>query len=247
MVLFLIFLVYSVFFLNQLNILIVVFGVLFFSIYFSFLVWYQKTGKEINPKNKILKQEIHNTIRVFLTYTGIIFLLFYFYERGILDFNFTLAWWVFPYCFILILYHDAFFYFGHRIMHHKYLYKYLHIDHHRSHFANYMSAYNFWVLESLVYVIAIFPIFFLELNIYALLWAVFANDFVTMLWHMWKEHASSQYQQSRFYKMLVNTTFHDVHHTHNNGNYGAYFTFWDKILWTYSKSYDEKFDQITKS
>lgn len=244
--LFFVYIVYIFWNIQELNFNIILFWWLFFSLYFLFIWWYLWKWIRINPKNTLLKMEIQNTIMVFSTYIAIIIWLFILYEKNVIIFHFDLGWYLIPYTIWLIIYHDAFFYFWHRFMHIPLIYKYTHWEHHKSHFANYMSSYNFSFLESLIYVVSLLPIFFIDLNIYWLLIALFANDFVTILWHMWKEIAPNSYKKSIFYKIFVNTTYHDVHHTHNNGNYSAYFTFWDKILGTYSPSYDEKFNQVTK-
>ena len=36
-----------------------------------------------------------------------------------------------------------------------------------------------------------------------------------------------------------------MHHQYFKGNYGLYFTFWDKIMGTTNKNYDRRFEEVT--
>ena len=247
MILFLVFFVYLVWTFPHGNITLIMSGVLFYILYFLFLLWYYNASFPINSKNPVRYFELKNTLVSIVLYICIIFWLFYLVERWYIVFNYSIWWYLIPYTIGLIFYHDAFFYFSHRCMHHPVLYWYGHAEHHKSHTPNYMSWYSFGILEAFIYVITVIPIFFIPLNLFALLWAVFANDFVTIIGHSWKEIFPKKYKNTRFYKCIVNATFHDIHHTHNNWNYAAYFLFWDKLFWTYSPSYDEVFTHIKRN
>jgi sterol desaturase/sphingolipid hydroxylase (fatty acid hydroxylase superfamily) len=43
----------------------------------------------------------------------------------------------------------------------------------------------------------------------------------------------------------INTSVnHNQHHQYFKGNYGLYFLFWDRMMGTIRKDYDEKFDEV---
>jgi sterol desaturase/sphingolipid hydroxylase (fatty acid hydroxylase superfamily) len=44
----------------------------------------------------------------------------------------------------------------------------------------------------------------------------------------------------------INTSVnHNQHHQYFTGNYGLYFTFWDRIMGTIRKDYDQRFEEVT--
>ena len=45
----------------------------------------------------------------------------------------------------------------------------------------------------------------------------------------------------------INTSVnHNLHHQYFKGNYGLYFTFWDRMMGTIRNDYDQKFDEVKK-
>ncbi len=38
---------------------------------------------------------------------------------------------------------------------------------------------------------------------------------------------------------------HNLHHQYFNGNYGLYFSIWDRVTGTLRKDYDENFEEVT--
>jgi lathosterol oxidase len=47
-------------------------------------------------------------------------------------------------------------------------------------------------------------------------------------------------------KYFLNTpTNHVMHHESMRGNYGLYFNFWDRLMGTNHKDYEERFRQVT--
>ena len=44
----------------------------------------------------------------------------------------------------------------------------------------------------------------------------------------------------------INTSVsHNMHHQYFKGNYGLYFTIWDRLMGTMNKNYDKSFEEIT--
>ena len=45
----------------------------------------------------------------------------------------------------------------------------------------------------------------------------------------------------------INTSVnHNMHHKYFHGNYGLYFTFWDRLMGTTRSDYDKVFDEVVK-
>ena len=130
---------------------------------------------------KVFNLEIKNNIYSLFIYIFIIVLLFYLYEKDYFNFSFEVSLLIIPYSILLIIFHDTYFYFLHRLIHTKVLYKYIHIDHHKSVYPSVFSAYNFHPIEAILYAFVIIPIFLIELNFYAFLFAIFFNDLLNFL------------------------------------------------------------------
>lgn len=240
MILFIIFICYIIFSWENLNPYIIIIWILFFGLFAISVYLYEKKSFKLHNKKtpkKILKMEIKNTIYSFFIYFFIIFWFFYLFQKWIIWFDFSFNFWLIPYTLILILFHDVYFYFVHKLLHTKYFYKNFHLDHHRSVYPTLWSAYNFHPVEAILYVFVALPIFFINLNFFALLFTIFINDFLVLLWHSGYELFEKK-PRNWFFKYFIIVSFHDSHHTRNKWNLWLYFSWWDKLF----KTYDEEWE-----
>lgn len=150
--------------------------------------------------------------------------------------------------FILItVWHETYFYWAHRLMHHKKLYKYTHIVHHQSVNPTPIAAYNFQWTEAILE--AIYPIPFLM--IVPMYFPVFViHTFYAMILniyvHLGYEFFPKGWASHPITKWINTATHHNLHHQKFNGNYGLYFNFWDRVMGTNFKNYEETFDEIAE-
>ncbi|QIF02724.1 sterol desaturase family protein [Roseimicrobium sp. ORNL1] len=147
---------------------------------------------------------------------------------------------------IAIFIHDAWFYWTHRLMHHRKLFKVFHRVHHLSHNPTPWAAYAFSPLEAAVQA-AIFPIVVtvMPMHLYAfgifMLWQIAYN----IVGHSGYE-VHPRWLMNTPLKYLMNTpTNHVMHHESMRGNYGLYFNFWDRLMGTNHANYEERFRQVT--
>ena len=150
---------------------------------------------------------------------------------------------VFP---VMLLIHDTYFYWIHRLMHHPKLFKLFHLTHHKSNNPSPWAAYAFHpleaVLESLIFVIFLFTIpmhaFHLEyFFIFSLVYNVYG--------HLGFELYPRNFSKHWFGKWMNTSVAHNMHHQYFNGNYGLYFTIWDRLMGTLRQEYDKSFDEVT--
>lgn len=148
--------------------------------------------------------------------------------------------------FIAIVIHDAWFYWTHRLMHHRRLFRLFHRVHHLSHNPSPWAAYAFAPLEAVVQA-AIFPIlvFVMPMHLYAfglfMLWQITYN----IVGHTGFELHPRWFMNTPL-KYIMNTpTNHVMHHESMRGNYGLYFNFWDRLMGTNHEKYEERFRQVT--
>ena len=221
------------------------YAVLFFTIFFLGIYFIIKKSKKIIPdKKNNTNYEIKYTTSSFLIFFCIVYFYFTLFEKWILSFNFDFNVWSFLFWIIFVILHDVYFYIIHIFLHTRFMMKYVHIVHHKSNPSNVWSSYSFHPIEAIFYAGVSLIIFVFDINIYALLFAVFYNDFFTILGHCWYELFDKKSKKSYFYKHCATTTYHDVHHSHNNGNIGLYFTYLDRFFKTNSKDYEKVFDNL---
>ena len=147
----------------------------------------------------------------------------------------------------MIVAHDAYFYWVHRAMHHRLLFRVFHRAHHRSVTPTPWAAYSFAIPEALV------------MALFAPLWLIFVPTpgEVVLAWLMFQivrnamGHAGFElhprwWLSSPLTRWINTTTHHDLHHSGGfNRNYGLYFTWWDKLMGTEHPRYAETFAKVT--
>ena len=147
---------------------------------------------------------------------------------------------------ITIFLHDAYFYWTHRLIHHRTLFRWFHRTHHRSHNPSPWAAYAFDPLEAFVQA-GIFPLTLILYPIHPaafglfMLWQIFFN----VLGHTGYEIYPRWLMDGWLGKFLNTPTNHVMHHEFQRGNYGLYFNFWDRCMGTNHERYEERFREVT--
>ncbi|GAA4643421.1 sterol desaturase family protein [Pontixanthobacter gangjinensis] len=153
---------------------------------------------------------------------------------------------------IMVLAHDAYFYWMHRALHHKRLYKATHLHHHKSRTPTPWTSYSFATAEAVTESIFM-PIFLLAVSTLGVAYAGWAIFF--FLWHMIfrnvMAHAGVElfpagWTDSKWTDWISTTTHHDLHHSEFRHNYGFYFTFWDRWMGTEHPQYKARFNAVAK-
>ena len=142
---------------------------------------------------------------------------------------------------------DTYFYWTHRLMHHKKLYRFFHLTHHRSHNPTPFTAYSFAPPEAvLVYLFV--PLFFtlVPMHDVAFVSAMLVQITRNAVAHCGYELFPRGWARHPMLGIFTTVTHHDMHHEKSKGNYGFYFTFWDRVMGTEQANYLERFDQATE-
>lgn len=146
---------------------------------------------------------------------------------------------------IMFVMHDTYFYFTHRLMHHKNIFKYFHLVHHHSTNPSPWAAYSFHPLEAVVEV-GIFAIFLFTIPIHPLhlalffLFSIAYNVYGHLGWELYPKNFNKHW----FGKWVNTSISHNQHHQYFKGNYGLYTLFWDRMFGTIRLDYDKKFDEV---
>jgi sterol desaturase/sphingolipid hydroxylase (fatty acid hydroxylase superfamily) len=143
---------------------------------------------------------------------------------------------------VSMLLFDAWFYWGHRLLHTPLLYKRIHLWHHQSitptpwsnnsdKFLDNLFLQSYWMFA---------PLFLPAPTVVLLLHKIY--DHVTgIIGHSGYEYNPS----SSRYTPFPSVTHHDLHHSHQKYNFGSTFMFWDVLMKTLHPEYYARMDQIS--
>lgn len=147
---------------------------------------------------------------------------------------------------LMLLMHDSYFYWMHRLLHHPKLFKLFHLVHHKSNNPSPWAAYSFHpleaVMESLIFVIFLFsiPVHSIHLTMFFVFSLVY-----NVYGHLGFELYPTGFNTHWIGKWLNTSVCHNMHHQYFKGNYGLYFTFWDRAMGTLDPNYDAVFSSVT--
>lgn len=145
-----------------------------------------------------------------------------------------------------IFVHDAYFYWTHRLMHHRRLFRWFHRVHHESTNPTPWASYAFGPLEAVVQA-GIFPLIALTMPIHPLAFMIFMiwQIIFNVLGHTGYEIYPRWLMGSWIGKFMNTPTNHVQHHEKLRGNYGLYFNIWDRLMGTNHHDYEQRFQEVT--
>ena len=147
---------------------------------------------------------------------------------------------------IAILAHDTYFYWTHRLMHHRRLFRWFHRVHHESTNPSPWAAYCFGPLEAVVQAL-IFPllVFTIPMHPLAFMAFMFWQIAFNVIGHTGYEIYPKWLMDSWPGKFINTPTNHVQHHEKPRGNYGLYFNVWDRLMGTNHHDYETRFREVT--
>ena len=154
-------------------------------------------------------------------------------------------WWI-PMSIVLsLVIHDTYFYWMHRGIHSKVLYRSVHQIHHQSTNPSPLASYSFHALEAfLENFILVILVFLMPLHPLAIIGFGLSSFFINVYGHLGYEVAPRWFKHSFLFQVLNTSVHHNLHHKEFRGNYSLYFRFWDKIMGTENPNYEAVFDKI---
>ncbi|MFN7823976.1 MAG: sterol desaturase family protein [Pseudobdellovibrionaceae bacterium] len=134
--------------------------------------------------------------------------------------------------FLVIIFHDIYFYLFHRLFHHPLLYRF-HRIHHESRVISPLSSVAFHPLEAF-FVYSFISIFLLVFPLHtdvivAYSWVI---ALVTVHGHSGVVHVPKFMMRGKWARAVVTSYHHSLHHKYPNCNFGLYFNFMDRIFET---------------
>ena len=151
---------------------------------------------------------------------------------------YTSAWHIV----VFMIVEDTLFYWAHRMLHHKLIYKYIHKQHHEyKQPIGVASEYAHWVefIFSNAIPFTVGP------------QLLHSHCYTFFIWYIWRigetidGHSGYEFPwvPYRLLPFSGSATFHDYHHSRNVGNYSSFFTYWDQIMGT-NQTYPQYIEKI---
>ena len=156
------------------------------------------------------------------------------------------AYYIFSIVWMFFL-HDAYFYWSHRLMHHPFLFKWVHLTHHKSNNPSPWTAYAFHPLEAVLET-AIVPIiaFSIPTHRTAIIAYMLFQIIYNIYGHLGYEIFPTNMHKHWLGKWFNTSVSHNMHHKYATQNYGLWTTIWDRTFGTMHHKYDEAYENATQ-
>lgn len=222
-----------------------------------FLVFYLLFPKSLLP-NKIqsrlagrtdfLREMLHSSISsIMLAITSIIALSGWLrpYTFIYTDLNAYPIWWIPVSLVLTLVVHDTYFYWMHRTLHHKKLFRITHLVHHQSTNPSPWTSYSFHFLEALaegavvIVLVFVMPLHPLTIGLFAL-----SSFVINVYGHLGYEIMPKGFRHTFLFEIINTSTYHNLHHQKFKGNYGLYLRVWDRLMGTEHPDYVKNYDLL---
>ena len=149
---------------------------------------------------------------------------------------------------LMVVLHDTYFYWTHRLMHWKPFFKIAHKIHHLSTNPTPFAAYAFHPIEAIIEV-GIIPLiaFTIPYHVTALLIFTLYSLLVNVIGHLGFELFPKGFATNKIFKWHNTSTHHNMHNRLFKCNYGFYFNFWDTIMQTNHHGYEKSFEEVVEN
>lgn len=223
---------------------------LFFYVLFRNRLHHRRISK-LDPSARQIAREFLHSIRSIFIFGIVSALVVYAIYSGQTQLYLQIddyGWWYFWVSIgLMIVLHDAYFYWTHRAMHHPRLYRLVHHTHHLSTNPTPWAAYAFSPIEAFVQagigplILFVMPTHPAAFGLF-MLWQISFNVFG----HCGYEIFPQWFIRSRFAWFLNSVTHHGQHHEKFRSNFGLYFNIWDRLMGTNHSTYEERFKGVTE-
>jgi sterol desaturase/sphingolipid hydroxylase (fatty acid hydroxylase superfamily) len=207
--------------------------------------------RDTSPPAKQLAIEFLVSIRSILIFSTVGLITFMLERFGFLPGpQIAAGWgpvWFWTCLALIIVAHDAYFYWVHRLMHDPRLFRMFHRRHHKSMNPSPFTAYSFDLGEAAAMAFFV-PLWVLLVPTpwgvtgLFMLHQIVRNTLGHSGYELMPAHADGR----PMFDFLTTTTHHDLHHAQAGWNYGLYFTWWDRIMGTEHPDYHARFAQAVR-
>ncbi len=195
---------------------------------------------------KQIRSEVGHTLGTLAVGTVNATVILLLYREGHTALSTDATVWTWPWVLLqivgLVVFNDAWFYAVHRLLHQKWVFQHVHAVHHRSIDVNPFTSYSFHFAEALLIGAWSIPVMMfvpMYLPAFGVVQAIgLLNNVMS---HLGYELLPRWILRVPGLRWMNSATFHSLHHTRFNGNYGLFFRFWDRMLGTEVPGYEAAF------
>lgn len=211
--------------------------------------WLRFKIQQRSPKVEAIDNEITYSMITIIIFAAVIFALLFTPLRNLTgiytDFREHSIAYFFGSLVAVILLHDTYFYWTHRLLHWKKIFSFVHHIHHRSHNPTPLAAFSFHPLEALIQ-IGVLPLIAFTFPVHRIVIGIFGLYMITMnvIGHLGFEFFPKWFLKNKFFRWFNTSTHHNMHHHYGKGNYGLYFNIWDRLLRTNHRNYEKEFESV---
>ncbi len=224
-----------------------------FAVGFWFLLWVVLAGPLAGRKIRIerpparqLMREAMFSVRSVAVFSTVGLITFFLDKAGALPGPYLAAQWG-PVWFVaalvlMIVGHDAWFYWSHRLIHDPRLFRRFHRRHHKSHNPSPFTAYSFDIGEAAINGLFVPVWLILVPTPWPVVGLFMLHQIVrNTIGHCGYELYPATRAGTPLCDWMTTVTHHDLHHAQAGWNYGLYFTFWDRMMRTEHPDYHARF------
>lgn len=212
--------------------------------------WVHRRIQDRYPDSRLLRQEYRYSLSTFAIFAlmgiGIHEARHHGYTQIYTEVHEYGWWWFVASILLALLIHDTYFYWTHRFMHWKPLFRVMHAVHHRSHDPSPWASFSFHPTEAVVEA-GILPVlvFIMPMHPLAIGGFLVVMTIMNVIGHLGYEIYPKGFTRHWLLGLNNTSTHHNMHHKYSRCNYGLYFNWWDRIMGTNHVRYQERFEEIT--
>jgi lathosterol oxidase len=146
---------------------------------------------------------------------------------------------------VCLMIHDTYFYWMHRLLHHKKLFKLTHVVHHQSTNPSPWTSYSFHLLEAMTEgAVLLVLVFLFPLHPLSVLLFISSSFLINVYGHLGYEITPEWFRHTWMFEVFNTSVHHNLHHSKFKGNYGLYFRVWDRVMGTENPDYVKEYDKL---
>lgn len=203
----------------------------------------------LGGKKNAGNHEIKATVKSFLVLYAVLLFSDHLQDQGFLVFRKELPSWYFALSFpLVVLAHDAYFYWTHYLMHKSKFFYRFHKEHHKSHEASPLDVFAFHPVEAFIHFVffvvypLLVPVELVHLQ-FMFVWMLVCNS----AGHLPFEFYPKFLYDFQMIKQFNAATHHQMHHKYFTANFSIYYNWWDRWMGTNHPEYFATYRKVKAS
>ena len=207
-----------------------------------------KIQQKLATKKDFIREVWHSmqsTLVFSIIAVALVFTPLHQYTRIYININDFPIWYIGVALVLSLIIHDTYFYWMHRLLHHKRLFKLTHLVHHKSTNPSPWTSYSFHILEAITEGLVLVPIvMLLPMHPLTILLFTVTGFIINVYGHLGYEIMPKWFRFTWAFEILNTSVHHNLHHSKFKGNYGLYFRIWDRMMGTEHSDYVREYDRL---